>query len=34
MVISSGTRVDHGTEPIGFQVYRSIRQVFLRLFDV
>ena len=27
-------RFDHGTEPIGFQVYRSIRQVFLRLFDV
>ena len=27
-------RFDHGTEPIGFQVYRSFRQVFLRLFDV
>ena len=27
-------RFDHGTEPIGFQVYRSLRQVFLRLFDV
>jgi putative peptide zinc metalloprotease protein len=27
-------RFDHGTEPIGFQVYRLIRQVFLRLFDV
>jgi putative peptide zinc metalloprotease protein len=27
-------RFDHGTEPIGFQLYRWIRQVFLRLFDV
>jgi putative peptide zinc metalloprotease protein len=27
-------RFDHGTEPIGFQVYRSFRQIFLRLFDV
>lgn len=27
-------RFDHGTEPIGFQVFRLIRQVFLRLFDV
>lgn len=27
-------RFDHGTEPIGFQLYRSFRQVFLRLFDV
>src|SRR5262245_31136734 len=27
-------RFDHGTEPIGFQVYRLVRQVFLRLFDV
>jgi putative peptide zinc metalloprotease protein len=27
-------RFDHGTEPIGFQLYRSFRQIFLRLFDV
>jgi putative peptide zinc metalloprotease protein len=27
-------RFDHGTEPIGFQIYRSFRQIFLRLFDV
>jgi putative peptide zinc metalloprotease protein len=27
-------RFDLGTEPIGFQVYRSFRQVFLRLFNV
>ena len=27
-------RFDHGFEPIGFQVYRSLRQLFLRLFDV
>jgi putative peptide zinc metalloprotease protein len=27
-------RFDHGTEPIGFQVYRRFRQIFLRLFNV
>ena len=33
-----GRRVDvrfsHGTLPIGFQAYRSLRQLFLRLYDV
>ena len=27
-------RFDHGYEPIGFQVYRAMRQLFLRQFDV
>jgi putative peptide zinc metalloprotease protein len=27
-------RFDHGFEPIGFQAYRSFRQLFLRLFNV
>ncbi len=27
-------RIDHGSEPIGQQWYRSLRQVFLRRFDV
>jgi putative peptide zinc metalloprotease protein len=27
-------RFDLGTEPLGFQLYRSVRQLFLRLFDV
>jgi putative peptide zinc metalloprotease protein len=27
-------RFDHGFEPLGFQAYRSLRQVFLRLYDV
>lgn len=27
-------RFDHGYEPVGLQIYRSVRQVFLRLFDV
>ena len=27
-------RFDHGYEPIGLQLYRSVRQVFLRLFNV
>jgi putative peptide zinc metalloprotease protein len=26
-------RIDHGTEPIGWQWYRSLRQLFLRRFD-
>jgi putative peptide zinc metalloprotease protein len=33
-----GTRVfvrfDHGYEPLGFQVYRALRRLFLRQFDV
>jgi len=27
-------RFDHGFEPVGFQVYRAVRQLFLRLYDV
>jgi putative peptide zinc metalloprotease protein len=27
-------RFDHGFEPIGFQAYRSLRQLFLRLYGV
>ena len=27
-------RFDHGYEPVGFQVYRAMRQLFLRHFDV
>ncbi|SFS22526.1 hypothetical protein [Yoonia litorea] len=27
-------RFDHGTMPIGFQLYRSLRQLFLRLYNV
>ncbi len=27
-------RFDHGYEPIGFQAYRSLRQLFLRLYNV
>ncbi|OOZ37686.1 HlyD family efflux transporter periplasmic adaptor subunit [Solemya velesiana gill symbiont] len=27
-------RFDHGYEPIGFQIYRSLRQLFLRQFSV
>lgn len=27
-------RFDHGYEPLGFQAYRSLRQLFLRLYDV
>jgi putative peptide zinc metalloprotease protein len=27
-------RFDHGFEPVGFQVYRAARQLFLRQFDV
>jgi putative peptide zinc metalloprotease protein len=27
-------RFDHGFEPVGFQVYRALRQLFLRLLDV
>jgi putative peptide zinc metalloprotease protein len=27
-------RFDHGTEPVGFQVYRALRQLLLRHFDV
>ena len=27
-------RFDHGTEPIGLQMYRALRQLFLRLYDV
>ena len=27
-------RFDHGFEPVGFQVYRALRQLFLRQFDV
>jgi putative peptide zinc metalloprotease protein len=27
-------RFDHGTEPVGFQVYRALRQLLLRQFDV
>jgi putative peptide zinc metalloprotease protein len=27
-------RFDHGYEPVGFQVYRASRQLFLRHFDV
>jgi putative peptide zinc metalloprotease protein len=27
-------RFDHGFEPIGFQIYRALRQLFLRQFDV
>ena len=27
-------RFDHGYEPLGFQAYRSLRQLFLRLYNV
>jgi putative peptide zinc metalloprotease protein len=27
-------RFDHGTEPLGFQAYRSLRQLFLRIYNV
>jgi len=27
-------RFDHGYEPVGFQVYRALRQLLLRHFDV
>ena len=27
-------RFDHGVEPVGFQIYRSLRQLFIRLFSV
>jgi putative peptide zinc metalloprotease protein len=27
-------RFDHGFEPVGFQVYRALRQLLLRHFDV
>ena len=27
-------RFDHGYEPVGFQIYRAMRQLFIRLFDV
>ncbi len=27
-------RFDHGTSPLGFQAYRSLRQLFLRLYNV
>jgi putative peptide zinc metalloprotease protein len=27
-------RFDHGFEPMGFQIYRSFRQLFLKLFNV
>jgi putative peptide zinc metalloprotease protein len=27
-------RFDHGTEPLGFQWYRRVRQLFLRQFNV
>lgn len=27
-------RFDHGLEPVGFQIYRSLRQLFIRLFSV
>jgi putative peptide zinc metalloprotease protein len=27
-------RFDHGFEPVGFQIYRALRQLFLRHFDV
>lgn len=27
-------RFDHGTMPLGFQMYRSLRQLFLRLYNV
>jgi putative peptide zinc metalloprotease protein len=27
-------RFDHGVEPVGFQIYRSMRQLFIRLFSV
>lgn len=27
-------RFDHGTEPLGLQAYRALRQLFLRLYDV
>jgi putative peptide zinc metalloprotease protein len=27
-------RFDHGLEPVGFQIYRALRQLFLRHFDV
>jgi len=30
----ASVRFDHGYEPAAFQLYRSIRQVFLRLFNV
>jgi putative peptide zinc metalloprotease protein len=27
-------RFDHGFEPVGFQAWRALRQLLLRLFDV
>jgi putative peptide zinc metalloprotease protein len=27
-------RFDHGYEPVGFQVYRALRQLFIRVFGV
>ena len=27
-------RFDHGLEPVGFQLYRALRQLLLRRFDV
>jgi putative peptide zinc metalloprotease protein len=30
----SYVRFDHGTEPLGWQWYRQLRQLFLRRFDV
>jgi putative peptide zinc metalloprotease protein len=27
-------RFDHGTLPLGFQMYRALRQLFLRLYNV
>jgi putative peptide zinc metalloprotease protein len=27
-------RFDHGFEPVGFQMYRSFHQIFLKLFNV
>jgi putative peptide zinc metalloprotease protein len=27
-------RFNHGFEPVGFQLYRGLRQLFLRRFDV
>ena len=27
-------KIDHGWEPMGFQIWRALRQLFIRLYDV
>ena len=33
-VMSAMVQTDHGFEPMGFQIWRGLRQLFLRLYGV